>query len=74
MSAGTFNQPQAGYQQAAGTSGLAVAALVVGILAILTFWVWAGIVLGPLAIAFGIGARKETRGGRRGAKAWRPRA
>ena len=65
MSAGTFNHPgQAGYrQQAAGTSGLAVTALVLGIAAMLTFWVWGAIVLGPAAIVCGIIGRKETRGG-----------
>ena len=67
MGAGTFNQPgQAGYQQpqqAAGTSGLAVTALVLGIVAMLTFWVWAAIVFGPAAIVCGIFGRKETRGG-----------
>jgi hypothetical protein len=69
MSAGTFNQPQAGYQQqpgsqqAAGTSGLAVTALVLGIVAMLTFWVWGAILFGPAAIVCGILGRKETRGG-----------
>jgi hypothetical protein len=64
MGAGTFNQPTAGYQQqtATGTSGLAVAALVTGIFAMLTFWVWGAIVLSPMAIAFGIVGRKQTRG------------
>jgi hypothetical protein len=48
MSAGTFNQPQSGYQQpaygaqVAGKSGMAVASL---------------------AIVFGVLGRKETRGG-----------
>jgi hypothetical protein len=74
MSAGTFNQPQAGYQQqqpgyaapAAGTSGLAITALVLGIVAMLTFWIWGAIIFGPAAIVCGILGRKETRGGVKG--------
>jgi Domain of unknown function (DUF4190) len=71
MSAGTFNQPTAGYQQqpgygaqpAAGTSGLAVAGLVLGIIAMLTFWIWGAILFSPLAITFGVLGRKEAREG-----------
>jgi hypothetical protein len=74
MSAGTFNQPTPGYQQqqqqqpayapaSAGTSGMAVAGLVLGIIAMLTFWVWGAILFSPLAIVFGVLGRKETRGG-----------
>jgi Domain of unknown function (DUF4190) len=71
MSAGTFNQPQTGYQQqpgygaqVAGKSGMAVASLVLGIVAMLTFWVWiGGLLFAPLAIVFGVLGRKETRGG-----------
>jgi hypothetical protein len=72
MSAGTFNQPHAGYQQqpaygapqAAGKSGMAVASLVLGIVAMLTFWVWiGGLLFAPLAIVFGVLGRKEARGG-----------
>ena len=73
MSAGTFNQPQTGYQQqpaygapqAAGKSGMAVAGLVFGIVAMLTFWVWGAILFAPLAIVFGVLGRKEARSGRK---------
>ncbi|WP_225801710.1 DUF4190 domain-containing protein [Streptomyces sp. NK15101] len=46
-------------------NGLATASLVLGIAAILLFWtVFGGIVLGLLALVFGvIGARKARRGG-----------
>jgi len=69
MSAGTFNQPGQGYAQQpqyampAGKSGLAVAGLVFGIIAILTFWVWGAIVFAPLAIVFGVLGRNEARKG-----------
>ena len=68
MGAGTFNRPTSGYSQPAqtGTSGLAVAALVTGIVAMLTFWVWGAIVLGPVAIVCGVLGRKETHGGPKG--------
>jgi hypothetical protein len=68
MSAGTFNQPPQGYGQQqyampAGKSGLAVAGLVLGIVAMLTFWVWGAILFGPLAIVFGVLGRKEAKDG-----------
>jgi len=65
MSAGTFNQPTAGYGQqpvqARETSGKATASLVLGILAVLLFVVWASFVFGPLAIVFGVMARNEIK-------------
>src|SRR5215217_3504951 len=73
MSAGTFNQPTAGYGQqpvqaqpqqpvqARETSGKATASLVLGILAVLLFVVWASFVFGPLAIVFGAMARNEIK-------------
>lgn len=46
-------------------NGLAVAALVLGILAILLFWtVFGGVVLGLLALVFGIIGARRARGGR----------
>jgi hypothetical protein len=65
MSAGTFNQPQQRYgAQVAGRSNMAVASLVLGIVAMLTFWIWiGGLLFAPLAIVFGVLGRKETRGG-----------
>ena len=64
MSAGTFNQPTAGYQQqpqTRETSGKATASLVLGILAVVLFVVWASFVFGPLAIVFGVTARNEIK-------------
>jgi hypothetical protein len=69
MSAGPFNQPTQGYggqqqyARPAGTSGLAVAGLVLGIIAMLTFWVWGAILFSPLAIVFGTLGRKEAKDG-----------
>ncbi|MER7112648.1 DUF4190 domain-containing protein [Streptomyces sp. NPDC000229] len=46
-------------------NGLAIAALVLGIAAILLFWtVFGGIVLGLLAVIFGIIGARKARGGR----------
>ncbi|MFE9773369.1 DUF4190 domain-containing protein [Streptomyces sp. NPDC005931] len=46
-------------------NGLAVAALVLGILAVLLFWtVVGGLVLGLLALVFGIVGARRARGGR----------
>ncbi len=46
-------------------NGLAVAALVLGILAILLFWtVFGGVLLGLLALVFGIIGARRARGGR----------
>ena len=66
MGAGTFNQPNQGYAQqqpaqARETSGKATASLVLGILAVLLFVVWASFIFGPLAIVFGVMGRNETR-------------
>jgi len=72
MGAGTFNQPTAGYQQqpppvqtaqptAQGKSGLAIASLVTGIIALATFWIWGAIIFAPMAIAFGIAGRNDVR-------------
>ena len=69
MSAGTFNQPTAGYQQqpayghqaAAGRSGMAVTGLVFGILAMLTFWIWGAVLFAPPAIVLGVMGRNEAR-------------
>jgi hypothetical protein len=76
MAAGTFNQPTAGYQQqqpygaqpaygaqpgAQGKSGLAVASLVTGIIALAIFWIWGAIIFAPMAIGFGIAGRNEVR-------------
>ena len=71
MSAGTFNQPNAGYAQqpqqaygqpaAKGKSGLAVASLVTGIIALATFWIWGAIIFAPMAIGFGLGGRNDIR-------------
>jgi hypothetical protein len=67
MSAGTFNQPPAGYGQppqqvqARETSGKATASLVLGILAVLLFVVWASFIFGPLAIVFGVMGRNEIK-------------
>jgi hypothetical protein len=66
MGAGAFNQPQQGYaqQQAqVGTNGKAVAAIVFGILAVVTFVIWGALVFGPLAIVFGSIARKDIQRG-----------
>ncbi|OEJ23786.1 hypothetical protein AR457_04025 [Streptomyces agglomeratus] len=47
------------------SNGLAVAALVLGVAAILLFWtVFGGIVLGLLAVIFGIIGARKARGGR----------
>ena len=49
---------------APSTNGMAVASLVLGIVAMLTFWVWiGGLLFAPLAIVFGVLGRKEARGG-----------
>jgi hypothetical protein len=65
MGAGTFNQPNQGYAQqpaqARETSGKATASLVLGILAIVLFVVWASFLFGPLAIVFGVMARNEIK-------------
>ena len=73
MEAGTFNQPQQGYPQhgygqpayaapqARGRSGMAIAGLVLGVIALLTFWIWGAILFAPLAIIFGILGRNEAR-------------
>ncbi|MFD5097451.1 DUF4190 domain-containing protein [Streptomyces albidochromogenes] len=46
-------------------NGLAIAALVLGVAAILLFWtVFGGIVLGLLAVIFGIIGARKARGGR----------
>lgn len=56
----TYQQPA---PVAAGGSGMATAAMVLGVLAILTCWtVWGGVLLGLLAIIFGvIAARRASR-------------
>ena len=70
-----FNSPHSGEAATHSTgysgsvavrsNGLAVAALVLGILAVLTFWtILGGIVLGVLAVIFGIVAARRARGGR----------
>ncbi|MET9375978.1 DUF4190 domain-containing protein [Streptomyces sp. NPDC002992] len=58
----TQTAPAAGVKR---SSGLAIASLVLGIAAILLFWtVFGGIVLGLLALVFGIiGARRARAGG-----------
>lgn len=74
MGAGTFNQPtQQGYGQPpppgygqpayaqTGKSGLAVTGLVMGIIAMLTFWIWGAVLFSPLAIVFGVLGRNEAR-------------
>src|SRR5215204_5874170 len=77
MGAGTFNRPTPGYGQppqgyaqppqaygaapARRNSGLAIAGLVMGIIAMLTFWVWGAVLFAPLAIIFGILGRNEAR-------------
>jgi hypothetical protein len=71
MSAGTFNQPTAGYAQqpqaayghpaAQGKSGMAVTGLVFGILAMLTFWIWGAVLFAAPAIVLGVMGRNEAR-------------
>jgi hypothetical protein len=61
------NQPtaqQVVYQVAQPANGLAVAALVVGIVGLVLFWtVWGGLILGILGIVFGaVGISKANRG------------
>ncbi|MCM2416137.1 MULTISPECIES: DUF4190 domain-containing protein [unclassified Streptomyces] len=59
-----YNQPQPG-SGARQSNGLAVAALVLGIVAILLFWtVFGGILLGLLAVVLGIIGARRARGGR----------
>ena len=52
------------YQVAQPTNGLAVAALVVGIVGVVLFWtVWGGVILGILGLVFGaVGLSKGNRG------------
>jgi hypothetical protein len=58
--------PQVVYQYppAQPTNGLAVAALVVGIVGLVLFWtVWGGVILGILGLVFGaVGLNKSNRG------------
>ena len=53
------------YQVTQPTNGLAVAALVVGIVGVVLFWtVWGGVILGILGLVFGaVGLSKANRGG-----------
>jgi hypothetical protein len=48
--------------QVAPPNGLATAALIVGIVGVLTFWtVWLGVILGVLGIVFGSVSRGKTK-------------
>ncbi len=77
MGAGTFNQPQQGYgqppnapAQVRGTSGLAVAGLILGIIALLTIWMWGALMFAPLAVLAGlVGANEALEQEKRGAPA-----
>jgi hypothetical protein len=62
--AGTYLPQGAGYA-AQRTDGLAIAALVIGILSLLCFWLCLGIVLGPTAAIMGYISRQRiaTSGG-----------
>jgi hypothetical protein len=57
-------QPQVVYQVAQPSNGMAVAALVVGIIGLVLFWtVWGGVILGILGVIFGaVGISKANRG------------
>lgn len=60
-----YNSPATDRLPARQSNGLAIAALVLGILALLSFWtVFGGIVLGILALVLGIIAARRARGGR----------
>lgn len=57
--AGVYYSPQMSQPQ---TNGIATASLVLGILSIVTFWTFGfGVVLGILAIVFGVMGRKRSR-------------
>ena len=66
MESGTVHQQGASYGgptagRAQTTSGKAVASLVLGILAVVLFVIWASMILGPLAIVLGVMARNDAK-------------
>lgn len=64
MGAGTFNGPQQqgyGGGQVQSTSGKAGVSIGFGIAAMLTWVIWGALLFGPLAIVFGVLARREVR-------------